>query len=220
MLPRTLEPEFSENEEEAWAYDQMDHAAVNQAFVDDLLAGGPVGPDVLDLGTGTARIPVRLCQALPDVRVMALDAATSMLDIARTNIDLGGVLGRVQLEHADAKALDAFADGMFQTVLCNSVVHHLPDPAPLLTAARRLLEPGGRLFFRDLFRPESEAAIEALVTAHAAGEPPESQQLLRQSLHAALSPDEVRRWVTAAGLDPAAVRLTSDRHWTLDTVVA
>ena len=53
-LKRVLEPEVMDSVEEARDYDQMDHAAVNDVFVTDLLASGEIAGEVLDLGTGTA----------------------------------------------------------------------------------------------------------------------------------------------------------------------
>ena len=58
MLNRVLEPEVMDDRDEAIAYDAMDHELVNRLFVDDLLGAGPIGIDCLDLGTGTALIPI------------------------------------------------------------------------------------------------------------------------------------------------------------------
>ena len=64
--------------DEAVDYNSMDHSSVNRVFVDDLLAARPTPGDVLDLGTGTALIPIELCQREMTCRVMAADAAVSM----------------------------------------------------------------------------------------------------------------------------------------------
>jgi hypothetical protein len=39
--------------------------------------------------------------------------------------------------------------------------------------------------------------------------------MFRDSLHAALSLDEVKNLAVKAGLDSSCVSMTSDRHWTL-----
>lgn len=219
MLPRSLEPEWNDDRDESLLYDDMDHAAVNQQFVDDLVAGGDVGSHVLDLGTGTARIPIALCQQLPDVRVMAVDAAISMLELARFNLEIAGVTQNIQLEHADVKQMDGFQSAMCDCVISNSLLHHLPDPLTALRQAVRLVRPGGRLFLRDLMRPADQQQLEQLVQTYAGDEPPQAQQLLRQSLHAALTLDEARQLAEAAGLPADSVQPSSDRHWTLDVVV-
>ncbi len=219
MLNRVLEPEWTDDSADSWLYDQMDHLGVNTRFVEDLVTAGAVGPDVLDLGTGTARIPILLCQRLPTVRVMAVDAAISMLELARTNIDIAGLLDRIQLEHADAKIMEVFTDPLFDTVVSNSLLHHVPDPLVVLRQSIRLLKPGGRIFYRDLLRPDSSQAVEDLVQQHARDQALQAQQLLRQSLHAALTLAEAKRLAQQAGLPHDSVSVTSDRHWTLDTVI-
>ncbi len=221
MLARTLEPEIMDNPAEAREYHDMDHSEVNRRFVADLLAGGSVGPDVLDYGTGTAQIPCILCKQQEEVRVMAADAAVSMLEIARYQVELDGVVDRVQLVLADAKDPKRFPSVKFHTVISNSLVHHLPDPLPFFQNCVRVLLPGGRIFIRDLLRPSSGDEVEQLVKTHAAGESELSQQLLRQSLHAALSLDELRAILRQlpVTIPDDALKQTSDRHWTLDVVL-
>ena len=79
-LQRVLEPEVMDTHEEAVDYNSMDHSAVNQLFVDDLLKVDGFSGDVLDLGTGTALIPIELCERFDDCRVLAVDMAAHMLD--------------------------------------------------------------------------------------------------------------------------------------------
>src|SRR6476620_5625595 len=62
MLPRVLEPEVMDTPEEARDYDAMDHSAVNRVFVADFLAVWDGRGPVLDLGTGTALVPIEFCR--------------------------------------------------------------------------------------------------------------------------------------------------------------
>lgn len=209
---------------EAWDYNRMEHSAVNAAFVEDLLAterlaAGPVDPQaddslLLDVGTGTALIPIELCRRFRRCRIVACDAATSMLELAKINVAIGQCENRIQLHHGDGKALE-FADDLFDGVMSNSWLHHLPDPAVGLTQMWRVCKPRGWLFSRDLLRPVEASQVERLVQLHAAQETLDNQQLFRQSLHAALTLDEVRRMATPLGIPAEAIQATSDRHWTL-----
>jgi hypothetical protein len=70
------------------------------------------------------------------------------------------------------------------------------------------------LFFRDLMRPPDDATLRRLVDLYTAGANDHQRQLFADSLHAALTLDEVRAIVTAIGFEPDTVRSTSDRHWT------
>ena len=105
MLERELEPELMDDPDEALSYNAMDHSEVNRRFVAELLAVGDLGKDVLDLGTGTALIPIELCEQQAVCRVMASDAATNMLDLARYNIAVASMDVRIQLHHGDSKQL-------------------------------------------------------------------------------------------------------------------
>lgn len=214
VLPRELEPESMDSFDDAHAYDAMDHAAVNDQFVRDLLDAvpEPLGA-VLDLGTGTAQIPVRLCQQERTCRVMAVDRSIAMLELARYNVEVGGVRDRVQLAHVDARQLP-YAEPMFDVTMSNSLVHHLDDPLPALRKAVRVTRPGGRLFFRDLLRPDSEADVMQLVEQYAAGEDERARELFRASLHAALRLDELAALIGQLDVEQSELEATSDRHWT------
>lgn len=220
MLERILEPEVMDTPQEAMTYDEMDHSAVNEAFVSDLIAFLGIEPDmeaamidIFDIGTGTARIPIMLADRIPQCRIMGADASVSMLDVARINIDIACLLERVQLARIDAKQTD-YEDGYFTGVMSNSIIHHIPEPIAVLQESVRLAEPGGWLFFRDLLRPESTEQVAQLVRTYCGEEPESAQKMFGDSLQASLSLSEIRELVASLGFDPETVQQTSDRHWT------
>jgi len=218
MLERVLEPEVMDTAEEAVDYDSMDHGEVNRRFVGDFLGaaleqGGNLGPaTVLDLGTGTAQIPIELCRR-SGFRVVAVDAAGAMLEVARRNVQRAGFGERILLRPADAKRLP-FGDGEFRLVMSNSIVHHIPEPRDVLAEAVRVLAPGGLVFFRDLMRPDSEAELARLVETYAGGANDHQRKMFGDSLHAALTLEEIRGLVAELRFKPITVQATSDRHWT------
>lgn len=218
MLSRVLEPEVMDTPEEARAYDAMDHSEVNRRFVDDVLAAHalrglePHG-EWLDLGTGTALIPIELCRRVPAVRVVAVDLSQAMLDVARSNVSAAGLAERIVLVCQDAKRLP-YPDGQFAAVISNSIVHHIPEPGGVLAEAWRVLARGGLMFVRDLMRPPDDATVKHLVDTYAAGATAHQRQMFDDSLRAALTLDEIRTLVQSLGVDPATVAATSDRHWT------
>ncbi|HIA18381.1 MAG TPA: class I SAM-dependent methyltransferase [Planctomycetaceae bacterium] len=212
-LKRILEPEVMDSVEEARDYDQMDHAEVNEVFVSDLLASGDIEGEILDLGTGTAQIPVALCQRHEPCRVVAVDLAVHMLDLAVYQLEVHGLTERIMLDHIDAKSLPYDSD-RFDVVISNSIVHHIPEPLSVLSEAIRVARVGGRLFFRDLLRPASEDVVQQLVSTYAGDANDHQRQMFDDSLRAALNLDEIRSLITGLGHDPAEVQATSDRHWT------
>lgn len=223
MIPRTLEPEVMDTEQEAREYDEMDHAGVNDLFVSDFLkvCSDDVLDDesaLLDVGTGTAQIPIEFCRQSTRGNITAIDLADEMLKRAAFNLESAGVKDRVRLQKCDAKTLP-FVDGSFAAVLSNSIIHHIPDPIVTFREMIRVLKPGGLLFVRDLMRPESVDELEAIVEEHASEETDYSRQLFRQSLHAALTVDEVRSILTELELPEDSVTATTERHWTLSLIL-
>lgn len=226
MINRVLEPEVMDSEADAREYDSMDHAAVNAVFVADVVnawtawslkrpgqSGHHVQPEILDLGTGTAQIPIELCRRLPNARVVAVDAAESMLMLARQNVVAAGLSDRIELVLADAKRLP-FSDGMFSAVISNSIAHHIAEPGDVLAESVRVSAPGALQFHRDLCRPKDEATLAHLVATYAGNSTPYQRRLFGESLRAALTLEEIQTLVTNLGFDPTSACLTSDRHWT------
>jgi ubiquinone/menaquinone biosynthesis C-methylase UbiE len=217
MISRVLEPEAMETALEVRQYDAMDHSEVNSRFVADFLsAHGPSrGGEILDVGTGTARIPIAFAQADSQAHVLALDLSETMLAQAEFNIAAAGLTSRIRTHKGDAKALiDSFGQGVFEGVISNTIIHHIPDPLPALDTMARLVTRGGTLMVRDLARPGSLDDIRRLSATYAAGESAGAKALFEASLNAALTLDEIRLLVGDLGFAPRDVMMTSDRHWT------
>lgn len=222
-MERLLEPEVMDTPEEAADYDAMDHGTVNVRFCDDLLQNAPIGTNLLDVGTGTAQIPIELCRRAAEARVVAIDLAEHMLALGRKNVTRAGLSDRITLAAVDAKKMP-YADGAFDGVISNSIIHHIPEPLSALVEMHRVVASGGLVFVRDLFRPPSDAEVDRLVVLYG-GEPPadvakrssfeHQRDLFRASLKAALTVEEVVQLAREAGIEEAKVQATSDRHWTL-----
>lgn len=222
MIPRILEPEVMDSESEAIDYNTMDHSQVNRVFVDDLLAalghtrpGSKAEPRrILDVGTGTALIPIELCRRPGRWHVTAADLAQSMLAVAAQNIAAAGLQAEIKPQLLDAKELP-FGDGQFDVVMTNSILHHIPEPRECFREMVRLVAPGGLLFVRDLLRPESKSELERLVELYAGEANPAQREMFGASLHAALTLEEVRGLVSPYGIPAECAKQTTDRHWTV-----
>jgi ubiquinone/menaquinone biosynthesis C-methylase UbiE len=217
VLERVLEAEVMDTSQEAMDYDNLDHSQANESFVADFLATGNSAGDILDLGTGTAQIPVLLCERQPNCRIMAADLSVAMLDVARYNIEIAGLIEQIQLAHMDAKTLPS-PDDYFDAVICNGMLHHVSEPSGVLVQAVRVTKPGGRLFFRDLLRPASEEELRQLVQSFAGQDGQRQQQMVADSLRAGLTLQEIRECVAALGFAADTVQQTSDRHWTFSAL--
>ncbi len=94
---------------------------------------------VLDVATGTGRVPLTLFgQPGYRGRVIGLDRASKMLDVARRELDSDHQ--RVSLLQADAMVLP-FASNSVPLVTCLEALEFLPDPHQGLAELIRVLQP-------------------------------------------------------------------------------
>ena len=221
-MKRILEPELMDTPEAAAEYNAMDHFGVNQMFAQEFLAFAKetyandldaVAWEVLDVGTGTALLPIELCKINANLNVVAIDDAVSMLDLAVYNLEATGMRERITLAKVDAKSMP-YDDDSIEMVIANSIHHHIPNPKVCFAEMVRVTEGGGILFARDLARPADELTLDVLVQQYAGKETAESQRLFADSLRAALTVDEVADIVETLGFERSSVSMTSDRHWT------
>ena len=112
---------------------------------------------------------------------VALTASSSMLAVARANLDRAGI-GNVQVRLGDIYNLPLPRDS-FNLVVVHQVLHFLDDPERALAEAARVLRPGGRLLIVD-FAPHD---LEFLREEHA-------------HRRLGFGRDQVAQWVQAPGL--------------------
>lgn len=102
---------------------------------------------LLDIGTGTARLPELLASRADSAT--GVDASREMLALARARLAEHGLGGAVAVRQADMYRLP-FADAAFDTVTLQMVLHYAEDPAAVLAEAVRVLAPEGVLLVVDL----------------------------------------------------------------------
>jgi SAM-dependent methyltransferase len=98
----------------------------------------------LEVGAGTGYFSLNMLQSGVVADAVCTDISLGMLDALEANarrLDLD-----VMTVACDAEALP-FEDASFDLVFGHAVLHHLPDLARAFGEFRRVLRPGGRLFF-------------------------------------------------------------------------
>ncbi|MEO8594476.1 MAG: class I SAM-dependent methyltransferase [Candidatus Solibacter sp.] len=123
------------------------------------------GEYVLDVcsGAGTTAIPAASAVA-PSGRVIALDLAAPLLDLARGKA-VGAGITNVEFRHADFDQV-FFRPQSFDAILCQFGIFFFPDMPATLQKMWRFLRPGGRLVVTTwgtgAFEPAEPLFAEAL----------------------------------------------------------
>jgi trans-aconitate methyltransferase len=214
-MKRRPEPELMTEAEQVAAYGNADFEEPHSHFVNLLLESMPRGKEVvraLDLGCGAGDITFRLAGAFPDAVVDAVDGSAEMLKFAAGLLERKpGLSGRVRFIRSMIG--DFEPGGEYGLIVSNSLLHHLPDPAVLWDAVKRLSSPRTFLFVMDLHRPESERQAKRLTELYASTEPEILRRDFYNSLLAAFDVEEVRAQLASSGLSHLKTEMVSDRHF-------
>ena len=213
-MQRVPEPELMDGRAQAEAYAAADFRASDQAVVDRLgeLFRDGLGLRLIDLGCGPGNISFRLARRWPEAVVVGVDGAGAMLQLAEAQLaEEAPLQGRVRFERACLP--DRHLAGGYSAVVSNSLLHHLHSPAVLWQSVRQLGASGACVYIKDLRRPDSAAAAEALRKLYLADAPAVLQHDYLASLHAAFTPEEVVQQLQQAGLaDQLQVAAVEDRY--------
>jgi len=96
---------------------------------------------VLDAGCGSGRVTRHLAERLPEGKVIGVDGAPSMIEVARQNLAAYG--DRVELHVCDLLALDL--DQAVDAVFSNATFHWILDHQRLFDRLFAALGPGGAM---------------------------------------------------------------------------
>jgi hypothetical protein len=138
-----------------------------------------------------------------------------MLAFGRTASAAAGLGSRVRLIQARlplAFQYTVLPQWEFDTVISNSLLHHLADPLVLWRTIHLLAAKHAAIFVVDLTRPASRAEAEALVENYAGASPAILKRDFLHSLCAAYRLEEIQRQLMQVGLPYLQAELISDRH--------
>ena len=213
-LERVPEPEVMADEDDAESYASaaaLRHLdALDDRFVERALGLGVDSGIVLDVGTGPGQIPIKLAVRNPSLLVHAIDLSDAMLRRAALDAGRWGVDLRVLFNRGDATDIPYDA-GLFDMVVCNSVLHHVSDPVRLVREMDRVCKPGGALLLRDLRRP-NRLAYGWHVRRHGRSYSGRMRELFEASVRAAYTVPELGRMLERSGVTGAAVFREGGAH--------
>lgn len=112
---------------------------------------------ILDIGCGSASLTIALAKKYTGAQVVGIDYWGEQWGYSQKgceqNAAMEGVAARVTFQKSSAAALP-FVDGQFDAVVSNLVFHEVSgvkDKKELIREALRVVKPGGRFVFQDLF---------------------------------------------------------------------
>lgn len=123
----------------------------------DRLADDWTPDTVADIGAGTAVLAMAAARVWPDARVVASDIDAVAVDVARANLEVNGMVGRVETVVAPGFDATELA-GAFDLILANILMGPLVALAPE-TAAH--LAPGGRAILSGLLVTQADTVLAA-----------------------------------------------------------
>ena len=188
------------------------------------LLGPSPGPfeHSLEIGSGTGYFSLNLLQTGVVKAITCTDISPGMLDMLERNAQELGL--DVETAACDAAELP-FDDESFDLVLGHAVLHHLPDLDRAFAEFKRVLKPGGLLFFagepsrsgdRIAAYPKRAAikaaplwrkALKARPAPTHHGEPDENEHALEAVVDVhAFVPADLQHHATAAGFADVRVR--------------
>lgn len=216
-MERIPEPELMDEPAQARAYATADFEQPHSRFIELFRERFPeregAGGWVLDLGCGPGDITLRFARAYPGCELHGVDGAPAMLELGRETVTAAGLDHRIKLLQGYLPGA-ALPRQHYDTVISNSLLHHLSNPMVLWESVIAYGRPGSAVFVMDLMRPDDLHSAYAMVDEYAAGEPEVLRHDFFHSLLAAYRLDEVEGQIRKLQL-PLQVRAVSDRHFTV-----
>jgi len=227
-MERITEPELMNEAQQVSAYASADFSDGDSAMLFRLielcreLGQEPGDNDLLvDLGCGPGNIAERVHRQWPTTRVIGLDGAEAMLELARAR-QQGCHGSEASLQYRKAELAELAAAGwsavrdcspsQAAVVVSNSLLHHLHHPEQLWQATLKLAGDGAVVLHRDLRRPTSPEEALALRERYLPNAPEVLRHDYLASLHAAFTVEEVRAQLDHCGLHSLRVEGLADRY--------
>lgn len=120
--------------------------------------GSVAGQEILDLGCGSGGTSLMLAER--GANVSALDANSARIEKLREQAKAYGVDFRI--DTGDATEIPA-GDDVFDWVILQDVIEHLPEPEAALAEVSRVLKPNGRIY---LSTPNRWSPLNFIVDPH------------------------------------------------------
>ena len=167
---------------------------INVLRVDYINKHAPLaGKSILDVGCGGGILSEAM--AYLGAEVSGIDAGKAPLAVARRHLKESGL--RIDYRQATAEEYAAAHADSFDVVTCLELLEHVPQPSSVVAACKKMVKPGGDVFFATLNR-NPKSFLFAIIGAEYI------LKLVRKGTHAYhkfVKPAELEGWGKACGLE-------------------
>lgn len=153
-FPRKASVEGLENPAAVQAYDQImrwpQFRFLRRMILGELKKHKPKGI-IVDVGCGPGYLITVIGKSFPQLRIIGVDIAEEMIQVATHNLSSLGFGERVRFRQGNVQKLP-FEDNTVDLAVTTFSLHHWRDPKQALQEIYRVLKPGGQLLIFDLRR--------------------------------------------------------------------
>jgi ubiquinone/menaquinone biosynthesis C-methylase UbiE len=104
---------------------------------------------LLDIGTGPARLLLRLHQQSPGMRLVGIDSSAAMVTQAKQNVAEAGLSEFIEVKEGSASSIP-FPDQSFDIVVSTVSMHHWKQPEACLNEIYRVLKDNSFALIYDI----------------------------------------------------------------------
>ena len=155
------------------------------------------GARVLDIGCGGGLLTESMAAA--GATVTGIDPARASIEVARLHAEASGL--DIEYLETTAEALADERPGSYDVITCMEMLEHVPDPASVIAACKRLLQPDGDLFLSTISRNPKAWLLAVVGAEYVLGMLPRGTHDYERFIR----PSELGAWCRAHGLEVADI---------------
>ena len=146
------------------------------------------GARALDVGCGGGILAEAMARR--GAKVTGIDLSEKALRVAELHLHES----RLEIRYQKS-SIEEFT-GEFELVTCMELLEHVPDPASMVASCKRLVRPGGKVFFSTINRNPKAYLFAVVGAEYVLGLLPKGTHDYQRFI----KPSELSRWCRAAGL--------------------
>jgi ubiquinone/menaquinone biosynthesis C-methylase UbiE len=159
---------------------------------------------ILDMGSGTAEISIKLIQQIPEIKeIVAIDASQEMISYAKKEIKLLELEKKIKVIRGKVPGIEKKLKPLsFDIIFSGYLLHHIPNPLLFWEEIKKLSNKKTSIYILDFIRPNNKKEAQKIMIENFSFKKDMSlQEDAYHSLLASFSVNEVKKQLEKTGLD-------------------